>query len=271
MIVNARLEPGGRRLRYEVEASGGLLGPYYAPYSGGDVLAAAQEHYLALGEQVYVAPRPDAEALERQSRERLMRAARDALYATDFVTLKATEKGLVLSSSWLAWREDLRRVLRGELNSIGAEPARYSEQPPAPAPVQPTEQEAVSVPPSEVQETPSGGGAAYAGTMLTEDRENYLRGVITVRVTQIERNRLEARYDANAQARQRWGFTEYHNASDLGLPITDEVRAAYQEFLVADQWVRATKDHADALRNAAITVGLPMLEAMQTSIEEGWP
>lgn len=107
--------------------------------------------------------------------------------------------------------------------------------------------------------------------MLQEDRENYLRGVITVRVTQIERNRLEARYDANARERQRVGFVEYHNASDLGLPITDDVRAAYEEFLTAEQWVRATKDHADALRNAAITVGLELLEAMQTSIEEGWP
>lgn len=171
-----------------------------------------------------------------------------------------------------------------------AEQAALSITPPAPPiPVQPTAAEAVSASPVEVQETPSTGGdapqeepppaavvtepsaPAYPGLMLQKDRENYLRGVITVRVTQIERNRLEARYDANAQARQRWGFTEYHNASDLGLPITDEVRAAYQEFLVADQWVRATKDHADALRAAAITVGLDLLEAMQTSIEEGWP
>lgn len=163
------------------------------------------------------------------------------------------------------------------------------DTPPAPEPVQPTTQEQVSASPVEVQETPSTGddapqveepppavvtppsAPAYAGTMLQEDRENYLRGVITVRVTQIERNRLEARYDANARERQRVGFVEYHNASDLGLPITDEVRAAYEEFLAADAWVRATKDHADALRNAAITVGLDLLEAMQTSIEEGWP
>lgn len=120
-------------------------------------------------------------------------------------------------------------------------------------------------------EPPLGSASSYPGLMLQEDRENYLRGVITVRVTQIERNRLEARYDANARERQRVGFVEYHNASDLGLPITDDVRAAYEEFLAADAWVRATKDHADALRNAAITVGLDLLEAMQTSIEEGWP
>lgn len=200
--------------------------------------------------------------------------------------------------------------LAADLRDIAErEHARPTDTPPAPpVPVQPTAAEAVSASPVEEHETPSTGDVApqeepysypfsapdwgglfetpptptpavvtppsapaYGGTMLQEDRENYLRGVITVRVTQIERNRLEARYDANAQARQRWGFTEYHNASDLGLPITDEVRAAYQEFLVADQWVRATKDHADALRNAAITVGLDLLEAMQTSIEEGWP
>lgn len=163
------------------------------------------------------------------------------------------------------------------------------EQTPPPEPVQPTDPVEVSASPVEEPEAPSTGGdahveepppaavvtepsaPAYPGLMLQEDRENYLRGVITVRVTQIERNRLEARYDANARERQRVGFVEYHNASDLGLPITDEVRAAYEEFLTAEQWVRATKDHADALRNAAITVGLELLEAMQTSIEEGWP
>lgn len=133
-------------------------------------------------------------------------------------------------------------------------------------------QQAMPMPPYDYQAQATGGtGRAYAGTMLQEDRENYLRGVITVRVTQIEQNRLQGRYDANARERQRVGFVEFHNASDLGLPITDEVRAAYDEFLAADAWVRATKDHADALRSATITVGLDLLEAMQTSVEENWP
>lgn len=194
---------------------------------------------------------------------------------------------------------ELREISEREARKVEAAPEPVAietpepeaiEPPPAPvAPVQPTEPEAVSASPVEVPEAPSAGDdappeqpppaavvtepvtPAYAGTMLQEDRENYLRGVITVRVTQIERNRLEARYDANARERQRVGFVEYHNASDLGLPITDDVRAAYEEFLQAEQWVRATKDHADALRNAAITVGLDLLEAMQASIEEGWP
>jgi len=182
----------------------------------------------------------------------------------------------------LSLAADLRDIAERE------KPAPVEVSPPAPEAVQPTPQEEASAPPSVDASSDADGGAAqpeepppaqvsppsapaYAGTMLQEDRENYLRGVITVRVTQIEQNRLQGRYDANARERQRVGFVEFHNASDLGLPITDEVRAAYDEFLAADQWVRATKDHADALRSAAITVGLDLLEAMQTSVEENWP
>jgi hypothetical protein len=112
---------------------------------------------------------------------------------------------------------------------------------------------------------------AYPGTMLREDRENFLRGQITVRATRIEQNRLQGRFDVNAQERQRWGFTTYHNLSDLGQPIPDDVSAAHEEFLQADGWIRATKAHADNLRAAAISVPLEMLEAMQNEIEEGWP
>ena len=110
-----------------------------------------------------------------------------------------------------------------------------------------------------------------AQRMLREDRENFLRGQITVRATRIEQNRLQGRFDVNAQERQRWGFTTYHNLSDLGQPIPDDVQAAHEEFLQADGWIRATKAHADNLRAAAISVPLEMLEAMQDQIEEGWP
>jgi len=112
---------------------------------------------------------------------------------------------------------------------------------------------------------------AYPGMMVREDRENYLRGQITVKATRIEQNRLQGRFDANARERQIWGFKEYHNANDLGLPISVEVHEAYNEFLAADGWIRATKAHADNLRAAAISVDLPMLEAMADQIEDGWP
>jgi hypothetical protein len=112
---------------------------------------------------------------------------------------------------------------------------------------------------------------AYPGLMVREDRENYLRGQITVRATRIEQNRLQGRFDVNAQERQRWGFTSFQNLSAQELPITDDVQAAYDEFLQADGWIRATKAHADNLRAAAISVPLEMLEAMQDQIDEGWP
>lgn len=207
---------------------------------------------------------------------RLRQFAVSLLAKTDFVVIKAAEGREDLSPAWLHWREQLRAVVRGDAYTIPPEPYRYADlfTPPTPVSDQPSTQAQASAPPSAEAAVPSGeagGGAAYAGTMLQEDRENYLRGQITVRVTQIEQSRLQGRYDINAQERQRWGFTAFHNLSDLGQPIPDDVRAAYEEFLVADQWARATKDHADALRAAAIAVGLDLLEAMQTSVEEGWP
>ena len=153
-----------------------------------------------------------------------------------------------------------------------------AEQPPEPQPANasPPAAEPASAPPSDQPLPASDGGAAlsypaYAGTMLQEDRVNFLRGQIAVRVTHLEIDRLQARFDANARARQAQGFSDWHNAQALGLELTPEQQSAYAEWQAADAWVRATKDHADALRTAAVTVGLDMLEAMQTSIEEGWP
>ena len=112
---------------------------------------------------------------------------------------------------------------------------------------------------------------AYPGLMVREDRENFLRGQITVRATRIEQNRLQGRFDVNAQERQRLGWVNYQNLRAKELPIPDDVSAAYEEFLAADGWIKATKAHADNLRAAAISVPLEMLEAMQDQIEEGWP
>ena len=112
---------------------------------------------------------------------------------------------------------------------------------------------------------------SYPGLMVREDRENFLRGQITVRATRIEQNRLQGRFDVNAQERQRWGWVTYQNLRAKELPIPDDVSAAYEEFLAADGWIKATKAHADNLRAAAISVPLEMLEAMQDQIDEGWP
>jgi hypothetical protein len=164
------------------------------------------------------------------------------------------------------------------------EPPPVLEIDPTPEPVQPTvlaeasagvedlSPSAPAAPPAEEPvELTDAQRVAYAGTMLQHDRENYLRGLITVRVTQIEKARLAGRYDRNAQDRQIWGWTSFQNLSAQELPIPDDVQNAYDEFLLANAWERATKDHAAALRDAAITVELQMLEAMLDQVSEGWP
>jgi hypothetical protein len=125
------------------------------------------------------------------------------------------------------------------------EPPPPIEIDPTPEPVQPTVLVEASASPPLDAVTIEGGGAAppvdeveqgepapqpspsYPGLMVREDRENFLRGQITVRATRIEQNRLQGRFDVNAQERQRWGWVNYQNLRAKELPIPDDVSAAY--------------------------------------------
>jgi|694.fasta_scaffold117493_2 hypothetical protein len=55
--------------------------------------------------------------------------AKADLQRTDYVVFKCIEKQLVLNSSWLAWREQLREVTRGNATEIPPEPPRYASSP----------------------------------------------------------------------------------------------------------------------------------------------
>lgn len=59
-------------------------------------------------------------------RAALIGQALEALRDTDYVTIKAVERGLTISPEWRAWREALREVVRGDRAAIPAEPARYA-------------------------------------------------------------------------------------------------------------------------------------------------
>jgi hypothetical protein len=48
------------------------------------------------------------------------------LLARDYVVIRSTETNAMLSPAWLAWREQLREVVRGNLDVIPSEPARYA-------------------------------------------------------------------------------------------------------------------------------------------------
>jgi hypothetical protein len=47
------------------------------------------------------------------------------LQATDYVVISSLERQTPLSNEWLAWREQLREVARGNHADIPDEPARY--------------------------------------------------------------------------------------------------------------------------------------------------
>ena len=54
------------------------------------------------------------------------------LHATDYVVIKAQERSQILAPAWLAWREQLREVVRGVRMEIPEEPQRYMDAPTAP-------------------------------------------------------------------------------------------------------------------------------------------
>lgn len=77
---------------------------------------------------------PDPDEIEAT---RLMHAAMALLGQTDFVVIKATEKGRTLSQDWLAWRDELRAIVSTRAGVIRAEPERYGPAPEPEAPLLP--------------------------------------------------------------------------------------------------------------------------------------
>jgi hypothetical protein len=118
---------------------------------------------------------------------------------------------------------------------------------------------------------PQAAPGAYAGTMVIPDEEGPLRGHLAKRITEIEEDRRSAVDEPNARERQNNGFVAYQNLSAQELPIPDDVRAAYEEWLAVQAKLNAITAHARELRKAAISVPMDMLRAMVTGVEEGWP
>lgn len=52
--------------------------------------------------------------------------ARDALAMTDHIEFRTPTPERTPSSAWLAWREQLREVVRGNATEIPPEPERYN-------------------------------------------------------------------------------------------------------------------------------------------------
>lgn len=59
-------------------------------------------------------------------------AASVRLHSTDYVVIKAQERSQMLAPAWLAWREQLREVVRGVRTEIPEEPQRYTDAPTPP-------------------------------------------------------------------------------------------------------------------------------------------
>jgi hypothetical protein len=53
--------------------------------------------------------------------------ARRRLAQSDYVIMQATERGLMLSSAWRKWREDLRSIVKGPAEEFYPEPERFTD------------------------------------------------------------------------------------------------------------------------------------------------
>ena len=72
---------------------------------------------------------------EQEAQAQVRNEAKRALAKTDFVVIKAAEKGVLMSEEWLAWRDQLRAVARNQDGVIPPEPRRLHAME-APVPVE---------------------------------------------------------------------------------------------------------------------------------------
>ena len=66
---------------------------------------------------------------EKYGQLHIKAAASVKLHSTDYVVIKAQERSQMLAPAWLAWREQLREVVRGVRTEIPEEPPRYATTP----------------------------------------------------------------------------------------------------------------------------------------------
>jgi len=82
------------------------------------------EEYIKLVREAQEQP-PAAPDTSSPFQLSVVQIARQKLVATDYVEFRRDTAERVLSANWLAWREQLREVVRGNRADIPDEPAKY--------------------------------------------------------------------------------------------------------------------------------------------------
>jgi len=251
---------------YVQRLAGAIVGLYVHPQPQPDGTDLAPEWLADDHPDViaYCNPQPDIRAI-----------AGGRLRETDHVEYRVWTPERTPSREWLAWREAVREVVRGNASAIPNEPTRYGDAPApvAPLPPDPAPQD-IAPPAADVSPAADVVGGAidtYPGLFLQRDDEARLRADVITAITMCEQRRLQADGDVNRSADILQAIVDYHNTAGAGQTMTDDLRRRYDEAMRFQQREAQIRAHADQLRSAAIVADMPMLQAMIETHEDGWP
>ena len=108
--------------------------------------------------------------------------------------------------------------------------------------------------------SPAAVPPAYPGTMITENERATLTGLLLGQIARHAKERIEARYDANARHGIAQTMSDYTNKVALQLPVSDAERDAFDDAQAADRWIGATQAFRDQLFGSLADLPLNMLQ-----------
>jgi hypothetical protein len=189
---------------------------------------------------------------EDGSRAERVRLAQLELDRTDYIVVRSQERGEPIDPAFHARREELRAIISNrdvapaQPHQTGGDQGGASALSPAAAP------------------------PAYPGTMITENERATLTGLLLGQIARYAKERIEARYDANARHGIAQTMSDYTNKVALQLPVSDAERDAFDDAQAADRWIGATQAFRDQLFGSLADLPINML---QHYVVEGapWP
>jgi hypothetical protein len=111
-----------------------------------------------------------------------------------------------------------------------------------------------------------GGGQGYPGIAILPDELGAARSAVVFSITEAELARVAAATDPGLWQTLTQAMSDFNNGDRR-----EQTVANAMAFMEAEKRDKAIRDHADALRRAAMTADKDMLAAMLAAMNEGWP
>lgn len=174
----------------------------------------------------------------------------------------------------LALARHIARLAEQDVQAAGTDPALLDQAAGGETvsdELQPSEEAAPSSPAADpIQEPVSLEALAQAGVMLVEDERAWRVGTLTGRIAQAAEHRIAVRYDASRRHDMARTMADFTNKVALGLGVTDEERAAFDEAQAIDRWIMQTRAFGQSLFLALPDLPLNMLQVYDVDAAP-WP